>query len=179
MAVHGSTLESFFVLNLLCSSIETLTYLREHVDSLIACIPNKKPIDLQPLFFRFTLDTTTAFLFGESTYSLKAAALSDQSLQFAESFNTAQDYVVKRFRLLDLYWLIGGRKFREACSFVHAYVETMVRQRYNAGSGKKAHYVFFDAVAGDTRDKDKLRDQLLNVLLAGRDTTGCLLSWTL
>ncbi|MCJ1479378.1 hypothetical protein MMC13_008063 [Lambiella insularis] len=149
----------------------------EHVDNLIACIPNDKPIDLQPLFFRFTLDTTTAFLFGKSTYSLKTG-LSQQSLKFAENFDTAQDYVVKRFRLLDFYWLIGGRKFREACSFVHSYVEAMIRERYHVSSGQDERYVFFDAVASDVKKQNELRDQLINVLLAGRDTTACLLSWS-
>lgn len=73
------------------------------MDNLIACIPEDGAVvDLQALFFRFTLDTTSTFLFGESTYTLKK----DQSiggLVFAKAFDTAQDFVVKRFRLLDLY----------------------------------------------------------------------------
>ena len=39
--------------------------------------------------------------------------------------------------------------------------------------------MFIDALIQETRNKKELRDQCLNVLLAGRDTTACCLSWTL
>lgn len=38
-------------------------------------------------------------------------------------------------------------------------------------------YTFLHAIAAYTRDKKVLRDQLIAVLLAGRDTTACTLSW--
>jgi cytochrome P450 len=66
-----------------------LEILREPIDDLINCISDSKSgvVDLQPLFFRFTLDTTTAFLFGESIRSLKA---SSKAAKFEEAFNSAQ-----------------------------------------------------------------------------------------
>ncbi|MCJ1388136.1 hypothetical protein MMC18_000981 [Xylographa bjoerkii] len=152
----------------------------EHVDDLISSIPRKEPIDLQQLFFRFTLDTSTAILFGRSVFSLKLNSLRD-STKFGKDFDTAQDFVVKRFRLLDLYWFIGGRKFQEACTSVHTFVEEIIQQRYTSkdiAEGTEEHYIFLDAVAKDAKDKTELRDQLLNILLAGRDTTACLLTWT-
>ena len=39
-------------------------------------------------------------------------------------------------------------------------------------------YTFLHALAGFTRDRQMLRDQLVAVLLAGRDTTASTLSWT-
>lgn len=39
-------------------------------------------------------------------------------------------------------------------------------------------YTFLHALAGFTRDRTVLRDQLVAVLLAGRDTTASTLSWT-
>lgn len=161
---------------------QDLDMFREHVDNLIACIPkNRGPVDLQPLFFRFTLDTTSAFLFGESTYSLKSKS-SIAGTQFANDFDIAQDYVVKRFRLLDLYWLIGGSRFRRACKSVHDFVDEIIKRRHDnldSGQIEDGRYVFFDAVAEDCKTRDALRGQLINILLAGRDTTACLLSWTL
>lgn len=38
-------------------------------------------------------------------------------------------------------------------------------------------YTFLHAIAAYTRDRTMLRDQLVAVLLAGRDTTACTLSW--
>lgn len=39
-------------------------------------------------------------------------------------------------------------------------------------------YTFLHALAGFPRDRTVLRDQLVAVLLAGRDTTACTLFWT-
>ena len=160
-----------------------LDLFREHVDNLISCIPiSGEPIDLQPLFFRFTLDTTTALLFGESVYSLKSDSLKNETA-FADSFNLAQEYLMKRYRLLDLYYLIGGRKFRDACATVHRFVDEIaargLRALKDSDKEKPDRYLFLDVIARDSKNKIALRDQLLNILLAGRDTTACLLSWTL
>ena len=39
--------------------------------------------------------------------------------------------------------------------------------------------IIHDQVAMESVSDEDLRDQLVNVLLAGRDTTACCLSWTL
>jgi cytochrome P450 len=105
---------------------EDLEVFDESIDDLLIAIEESKDtngvLDLQPLFFRFTLDTTTAFLFGESVRSLRAPETAGEQT-FGDAFNTAQEYIAKRFRLLDLYWLIGGRQFREACRRVNALPE--------------------------------------------------------
>lgn len=159
-----------------------LDILKEHVDDLITCISKGgRSVDLQPLFFRFTLDTTTAFLFGESTYSLRAN-LTGEDLDFAANFDIAQDYVVQRYRYMEFYWLIGGSRFRNACASVHRFIDKILERRQARSVGnqeKPGRYVFIDAIADDARDRIAVRDQLLNILLAGRDTTACLLSWTL
>lgn len=54
---------------------EDLELFREAVDNLIDILPESGVVDLQPLFFRLTLDTTTAFLFGDSVDSLKTAEM--------------------------------------------------------------------------------------------------------
>lgn len=155
-----------------------LDVFREHVDHLIARLPGGgRSVDLQPLFFRFTLDTTSAFLFGESTSVLKTGSRAGEML--ARSFDVAQGYVVKRFRLLDFYWLVRGREFRVACDLGHMFVDGIISQRIArraTAPEKHEKYLFLDAVADKSRDKHALRGQLLNVLLAGRDTTACLLS---
>lgn len=134
------------------------------------------------MFFRFTLDTTTALLFGESVYCLKANDSNDEQT-FAESFNVAQEYLVKRYRLLDLYFLIGGRKFKNACTSTHKFVDEItergLRTLADSDQEKPDRYLFLDVIAQNSPNRIALRDQLLNILLAGRDTTACLLSWTL
>ncbi|KAB8252648.1 cytochrome P450 [Aspergillus flavus] len=158
-----------------------LNIFRPHVDRLLHYLTgNGAATDLQPLFFRLTLDTTTEYLFGKSVNSLMPGeATKGQS--FANHFDMAQNYVVQRFRLLDLYWLIGGPKFWRSCSAVHRFIDEIIDARMDSTEKDKdcnSKYIFFDAVARDSRTRRDLRDQLTNVLLAGRDTTACLLSWT-
>lgn len=161
---------------------EDLGVFNEPMDDLLNVLPQAGGVvDLQPLFFQFTLDVTTAFLFGKSIHSLKSAD-DAQEHTFAGAFDLAQKYVAKRFRLLDLYWLIGGREFREACRKVHAFADQIIEQNLSASLAENqdgTRYVFLRTVAKAYPDRAALRGQIVNILAAGRDTTACLLSWTL
>ncbi|KAB2102371.1 Cytochrome P450 [Alternaria gaisen] len=160
---------------------ENLEVFRVATDDLIGLVRESKGIvDLQPLFFRLTLDTTTAFLFGESMRSLiTPEAVGERT--FATAFNTAQQWVTKRFRLLDLYWMINGREFRQACRDVHDFADQIIDRNLSldrSDTKDSGKYVFLDTVAQNTLDRTALRGQIINLLAAGRDTTACLLSWT-
>ena len=156
---------------------ENLEVFKSSVDDLLDILSTQRgEVDLQPFFFRLTLDVTTGFLFGESVKSLKAPKIAGEQT-FAEAFNTAQEYVVKRFRLLDLYWLIGGSTFHSACKNVHEFADQIIDRNLSRASEKSR--VFLDAVHRNTNNRDELRGQIINLLAAGRDTTACLLTWTL
>ncbi|MCJ1332067.1 hypothetical protein MMC10_008759 [Thelotrema lepadinum] len=154
---------------------------RDSVDDLLNNIPKGGGIvDLQPLFFRLTLDITTAFLFGESIHSLRRLNTGDGET-FAQAFNKAQEYVVRRFRLMDVYWLIGGKEFKEACKKVNCFADQIIDRNLSmlqkdGESGKD--YVFLQALAQKSLDREAIRGQIVNIIAAGRDTTACLLSWT-
>lgn len=157
---------------------QNFTQIKEHVETLLDCLQENSVTDLQPLFFRLTLDTTTVLLFGKSLGSLKDPQ--EQESTFARAFRVAQGYLCQRGRLGGFYWLIGGREFREACATVHRFVDEIVSEALESDSKfDESTYVFLDALMKETRDPKVLRDQLLNVLLAGRDTTACCLSWAL
>lgn len=159
----------------------------EHVDNLMASIPPAGVVDLQPLFFNFTLDTTTDLLFGRSVYSLRAGIDQDaDNRKFSESFGIAQEGLAKRFRIAPFHYLYNPSSFRKACRDVHRFVEDYIRaegitwlQDKAAGQAKNEKTWFVHDVAAESDGERSLRDQLLNVLLAGRDTTACCLSWTL
>ena len=70
---------------------QTMDVFREHVDNLLELLYISKGVtDLQPLFFKFTLDTTTALLLGRSVYSLRADDINDTSNKaFADNFDIA------------------------------------------------------------------------------------------
>jgi cytochrome P450 len=152
-------------------------------------------IDIQVLFFRLTLDSATEFLFGESLDSQIAHLKSgsnrekeqDASL-FAEYFDRSLGFLGTGTRLGKFYWIAHGKEFRKAKAAVHKFADHYVRAGLSQNSpgitekapntGHKQKYVFLNALAASTKDPEEIRSQLLSILLAGRDTTASLLSWT-
>jgi cytochrome P450 len=65
--------------------------------------------------------------------------------------------------------------------FVTPYIEQALRlspEELSTKTKSEEGYTFLHALASFTRDRKVLRDQLVAVLLAGRDTTASTLSWT-
>ena len=157
---------------------------REHLKNFIAQIPAKGAVvDLQPLFFKLTLDTATDLLLGRSVYSLKAEKDADISnIAFAKNFDAGQSGLAKRFRLAPFHFLYNPGHFRRACSVVHQFVELYIEEQdlmEKVDASAEQKFGFMGQLARDSPSKSALRDQLLNVLIAGRDTTACCLSWTM
>ena len=118
--------------------------------------------------------------------SLQATSTKDaviaRETEFSEAFRLSQHYLFRRGRLGDAYWLIGGKDFRRQCSIVHGFIDEAVQEalafEHQDQKSEEVHS-FLDALIRETRDPRVLRDQLLNIMLAGRDTTACCLTWTL
>lgn len=140
------------------------------------------------MFFQLTLDSATEFLFGESVDSMTSKADSEQD-RFGKNFDYAQHEVARRTRIhrwFTYFRFIGKTDpFPAACKEVHTFVDKFVEKilekkqptdHEKTGDSKK--YIFLEALAQGTRDPLQLRHEVLNVLLAGRDTTACLLSHT-
>ncbi|KAJ5569876.1 uncharacterized protein N7459_009306 [Penicillium hispanicum] len=169
----------------MANRLNNFEQIRDAVDSLISCIPQDDVVDLQPLFFRLTFETTLFLLFGRHLPSVKSEDIAGRESEFADAFNLGQDYLAQRGRLGDLYWLLGGARFREACKACHGFVDRAVKKALDSSVKMKATdsntepYVFIDALIKESRDPKVLRDQCLNILLAGRDTTACCLTWAL
>lgn len=176
----------------------------EHVQNLMrAIVPNADgwtdTLDLQVLFFRLTLDSATEFLFGESVDSQLVGLpgyvkdhTRDESQSeevFAAAFDKGQSVLATRSRMQGLYWLYNPKDFKKSCTDCHAFIDHFVRLALSkdlpaektppadSEKGKKEKYVFLEALAAETRDPIELRSQMLNILLAGRDTTASLIGW--
>ena len=160
-----------------------------HIQHLIAKLPRDgTPVDLQPLFFQLTLDSATEFLFGESVDVLRSPAGSEQQL-FGKAFDYAQTELTHRVRLGPFLWMYRNKEFDIACKRVHNFVDKFVvralefRRAHRAGEKsndekEKGKYIFANELALATDDPMQIRAELLNILLAGRDTTAGLLSNT-
>ena len=148
--------------------------------------------DIQPLFFRLTIDSATEFLFGESVdsqlanlsdYSSSRRHMSVNEKEFANSFDQSQATVALAIRMGNLWWLAFDKSFRQhrdiCWQFIDYYVHKALSQEKiseEKSSHGKRKYVFLDALAESTRDPIELRQHIISILLAGRDTTASLLS---
>lgn len=150
-------------------------------------------VDIMPLFFKLTIDAATEFLFGESVGLLDGGNPKvKKAVEFGNAFNAAQEVLVKKTMLEKYHWLVGGKQFEIWCDtckdFAMSYVRLALQRTAesnkfanpeNNEKPSKSAYVFLDELAKETRDPILLRDQAINIMVAGRDTTASLLSWTL
>ncbi|ORY11981.1 cytochrome P450 52A12 [Clohesyomyces aquaticus] len=167
-----------------------------HVQNMMRCLPVNpdgwtSTTNIQTLFFRLTIDSATEFLFGHSVdsqlsdlpgYTSKGGMEVDEK-DFAIAFDKAQAYLAKGARMGDGYWMAHNAEMRAYCKRCHMFIDQYVNMALSKPKGSsttgngKQKYVFLDALTESTRDPVELRMQLLNILLAGRDTTASLLSY--
>ena len=157
-----------------------LNIFADHVEKLISRLANAREpvIDLKPLFFNYTLDTTTALLFGESANSLDE----NTSETFEKNFDEASWVTALRVKLVACYWILKPRYYVRACNVVKKYADGFVEKGLSKGveyEKDSDRYWLIRSLYEDLQDRKLVRDQLINVLLAGRDTTACMLCWAL
>jgi cytochrome P450 len=155
-----------------------------HFKLLLKAIPKDgSTVDLQELFFRYTIDTATEFLFNHSTNSLRMVGQDESNNEdalFGKAFNYAQADIITKLRFGFFNRFRNQKKGDEAIRICHEYVDKWVddavRLREQKGEKEEERYVFIHELAKQTNDKKRIRDELINILLAGRDTTASLLS---
>jgi len=163
---------------------QTLQAFTPHVDELVSTLKQAAAVgdivDLKPFFFEFTLNTTTKLLFGEPHSSLPKK---DRDA-LRDNFDYAALCVGIRVRLADLAPLYSPAKFKRACKVVRDwatfFADKALKYKDEVGEEKASEkYSFIIDLWKEMKDEALVRDQLLHILIAGRDSTACLLSWTL
>ena len=158
---------------------QNLEGFREHVENLIESLDNSSGIvDLHPLFYRLTLDTTIAMILGQPVENFKHE-IGDL---FSNSFNKASLVTATRARLGDLYWIYAPKGFFAACGTVKRYTYQFVNDALRQGkesTAKSDRFSFITDLHREHQDLRLVRDQVINVLIAGRDTTAGTMSYAL
>ncbi|KAF2173799.1 hypothetical protein M409DRAFT_16070 [Zasmidium cellare ATCC 36951] len=136
-------------------------------------------VKVDDLFFRFTLDAATDFLFARSVGSLQ-----NGEAEFARAFAEVQRVQAIIARAGPLQGLQPKASFHKALSVLNKFVDRYIdealalpKDELEKKTKSDDGYTFLHAIATYTRDRQVLRDQLVAVLLAGRDTTAVTLSW--
>lgn len=168
--------------------IADLDDLEIHFQHLLAILTPQEGqvVGLHKLFLDLTLDSSSAFLVGNSVYSLRnkipgsetlvPESVRKESLQFGEDFDYCQSVLGFRFGIWDYRWFHRPRRLPAAIANVHRFVDRCVdlaiRNRHEGNRKDDVNkYVFLEAVVQDTQDPKVIRDQVLSAMLAGRDTT--------
>lgn len=170
------------------SQVGDLATFEAHVSQMVDRIPRDgSTVDLQELFFRLTIDSATELLFGESTNSLAPDTSSEGSTRFAEAFNRSQEYVGEAGRNGFIMKVFPKPNFNKDVRYVHEFADKYVQRGLarrstqdleKADAKEDERYVFLNELVKQTTDPIQIRSELLNILLAGRDTTASLLSNT-
>ncbi|KAI6168961.1 cytochrome P450 [Pisolithus thermaeus] len=148
------------------------------------------PVDFQDMISRFTLDSATEFLFGKNMEHTN-----HPSNVFARAFADAQSHTALRGRLgtfwrLAEFWSDRVKKETEVCyKFIDPILKDALEMKRSMREGKQSigqvwseeKVVLGNTLLGDlidcTDDITVIRDEIMNILIAGRDTTASTLTF--
>ncbi|KAF7025962.1 LOW QUALITY PROTEIN: hypothetical protein CFC21_038105 [Triticum aestivum] len=144
--------------------------------------------DLQDVFLRLTFDTTTTLVFGLDPGCL---AVGFPEVPFARSIDDAMDVLLVRSVLPLLWWKLVRRlgvgyerKMTVAWRDIDRFIGDTIAKRREAVKARGGMEDSADLLSSYIDDDDAgavvdafLRDTTMNLMLAGRDTTGSALTW--
>ncbi|TGO52108.1 hypothetical protein BOTNAR_0334g00030 [Botryotinia narcissicola] len=189
--------------NFVRSQITDLDVFERHIQKLIKRVPeNGNTVDLSKLFFMLTIDSgevflrvergmddermgSTEFLFGESTETLDETKFDSPGHRYSEAYDYLGEQTGKQVRLGKLATLFPNKRYQDSIKYVHSYVRTYVDKalalqvtapHQKSESTDQDRYIFLEQLAKSGYSASKIQAELLNILLAGRDTTASLLT---
>ncbi|EGO22856.1 hypothetical protein SERLADRAFT_471322 [Serpula lacrymans var. lacrymans S7.9] len=160
-----------------------------------------RPCDVQDLYARFTIDASSEFLFGQNLNTLcgklpvpgcedmsaKGTATNDSWGSFVQAFEAVQQIVTLRGRTGNIWPLFELFEDKTApyVKAINQWIDPLVQNTLSHKAAMQKAGVqsnlqdktFLQHLADSTEDAGVIRDQLLNILLAARDTTACLLTY--
>ncbi|KAL2062313.1 hypothetical protein VTL71DRAFT_6579 [Oculimacula yallundae] len=170
------------------SQVGDLDTFEGHIEKLIKRVPRDgTTVDLQELFFSLTMDSATEFLFGKSSDVLGMGRERERGVEFQDAFTYMTARIGIETRVGKLATMIPNKKMKDSIKVVHEYfgeyIQKAVEMRKAGFANEKVEegrtrYIFLEELAKQDISEKKIQDELLNILLAGRDTTASLLSYT-
>ncbi|KAG9044823.1 hypothetical protein FS837_007482 [Tulasnella sp. UAMH 9824] len=171
---------------------------KRHSDHAIDLIRRRcssgEAIDFQDIAGRLTMDSATEFLFGRSVDSLSSPLprpravsrdILDTENAFVKAFNAAliavgyRLYAGGHWRLFEFM----GDKTRSHMKVIRGYLDPIIdealrkkKQSAEEKPDEEEKSTLLEHLVASTEDRTAIRDQLLNILLAGRDTTAHLIT---
>ena len=162
--------------------ISDLHTFEKHSRIMLPLLAGTEPGDgvrIDELFHRLALDVATDFLLGTSVGSLV-----DGQTEFAEAFAEVQHMQAVIMRSGPFEPLLSRKSYRRSLGVLNRFIDRYIHkalelppEQLESIAKSSEGYTFLHELANYTRDRKVLRDELVAVLLAGRDTTANTLSW--
>ncbi|GJJ08887.1 hypothetical protein Clacol_003107 [Clathrus columnatus] len=167
------------------------------VNKMIERLSEGEPIDFQDVMSRLTLDSATEFLFGSCVHSLAAPLpyahnsprktddnnkVLHKNDRFAKALAEAQAETALRTKLGDLWPLrdIFGDRIQDSMAIINEYIDPILQEalenrKPNGGDTRAENLqggpeTLLSHLVQETDDIDIIRDEVINIMLAGRDT---------
>lgn len=153
-------------------------------------------VDLQDVFQRLTFDTTCTFVTG---YDPGCLSLNMPEVPFSKAMDDAEEAVFFRHVVPETIWRLERwfgigheKKLKNACRVLDSVIgKYIAMKREELGENKKSEKSYHEKeqeegvdlltsylLEDETQHDDKfLRDTILNLMIAGRDTTSSALTW--
>ncbi|KAJ4365438.1 hypothetical protein N0V95_000489 [Ascochyta clinopodiicola] len=181
------------------SQVADVDMLERHTQRLIDMVPQDgTTVDLQPLLHDLSMDVATELLFGKSTNALSLDGINHEVRDFCDAFDYASNPFeresFKNWGAIALF--LPDRKKKQHVKVMQGissttskpvsntltlidFVDRIIEEHLTESKDSlddKTRYTFLTALFSSTQDRIKIRSELLNILLAGRDTVASLLS---
>ncbi|KAJ6446821.1 molybdenum cofactor synthesis protein 2B [Purpureocillium lavendulum] len=148
-----------------------------HVEAFLSRLPRdgaSSKVDLQALLYMFTMDTSTDFMFGYSTDMLVNPTA--EAVKFTQSFEYALLSSASRARLGWLLLLLPDRKLAASVAYCKSYIDGYVAEALRRGKSRDRPYVFMNEMLDSGASHSQITEQLLAMILGGRDTSASTMS---
>ncbi|KAG8984329.1 hypothetical protein FRB94_006131 [Tulasnella sp. JGI-2019a] len=151
---------------------------------------NEVAFDFQEAISQFTMDSATEFLLGKSVNSLETplslpgATISESEVnRFVSAFQATQLHILSRVQSNPVPWQmheIMGDPTQKDMAVIYAFIDPIIDAALvKAKAQEKEGETLLSLLISETQDRKMIRDEVLNILLAGRDTTASNLTWNI
>jgi cytochrome P450 len=164
-----------------------LNVLETHVRNLMRALApsDGRQVDLQKYFVLLMTDVSTQFVLGSGTSCLAGAETGDEAAsELSRAIDKVHAVIHRKMQLGSAARLLPTGSYEQCKKFLHGFVEEHVRRELSvhASQEKKDHVdgdvggSFLRHLVSQTTDSHTLRDEMLCLLSAGRDSTASALS---
>ncbi|KAF4925171.1 Cytochrome P450 52A13, partial [Colletotrichum viniferum] len=160
--------------------VSDLACFERHVQDMIPMLGGGRTVDVKDILSRFALDVSADFSLGRQINSLT----SHQNDEFFDAFERIRHIQSLIERLGPLNFLVPRRQFRQDLETLNDFMKPTIEKAVSITAeeleemDKTDHgWTLLHACASVSRDKRWLRDEMVAILIAGRDTTATTMSW--